>query len=98
MHARSRVARLLLTAAIFCGIVLDQLCVTAAHASQMMGDVQPNTAMDRGILDEGRSVGFFNDTSFLAVPIPISNPTIGSGGAIAMAMFFKTDPKSQSSL
>jgi len=41
--------------------------------------------------------GFFNNSSFLIVPIPISNPTIGSGGGLATAMFFKTDKDSKSS-
>jgi outer membrane protein assembly factor BamA len=46
---------------------------------------------------ENPSQGFFNNTSFLVVPIPVSNPTIGSGGALATAMFFKTDEASKSS-
>lgn len=41
--------------------------------------------------------GFFNNSSFLIVPIPISNPTVGSGGGVATAMFFKTDKDSKSS-
>jgi outer membrane protein assembly factor BamA len=52
--------------------------------------------MDRSSVDKG--LGFFNDTSFLVVPIPVSNPTIGSGAALAAAMFFKTDEASKSSL
>lgn len=73
-------------------------CATGAVASQAMGDVQPNAALDSKVVEQGKSYGFFNDTSFLIVPIPVSNPTIGSGGALATAMFFKTDPQSQSSL
>jgi len=41
--------------------------------------------------------GFFNNPSFLIVPIPISNPTIGSGLGLATAMFFKSDRESKSS-
>src|SRR5262249_32185599 len=71
------------------------LCV-AAGASQITGDVQPDAALDSAPLTQG--FGFFNDTSFLLVPIPVSNPTIGSGGALAGAMFFRTDDKSKPSL
>lgn len=47
--------------------------------------------------DEADYQGFFNNSSFLIVPIPISNPTVGSGGGLATAMFFKTDKDSKSS-
>jgi hypothetical protein len=86
IHARPTASRKILTA-ILCGLFAKK-CVTAAHASQARGDVQPSSAIDRKLLDEVRSVGFFNNTSVLAVPIPISNPTIGSGGAIATALVF----------
>lgn len=70
----------------------------ASRASQITGDVQPDTVLDSAALDQGKGLNFFNDTSFLVVPIPMSNPTIGSGGALAGAMFFRTDDKSKPSL
>jgi outer membrane protein assembly factor BamA len=63
-----------------------------------MGDVQPAAPLNSQDLETDRGLGFFNDTSFLVVPVPVSNPTTGSGGALAAAMFFKTDAQSQSSL
>ncbi|HYJ36138.1 MAG TPA: hypothetical protein VEV64_08270, partial [Rhizomicrobium sp.] len=47
--------------------------------------------------DQADYQGFFNNPSFLVVPIPISNPTIGSGLGLATAMFFKSDKDSKSS-
>ncbi|HEX4861317.1 MAG TPA: BamA/TamA family outer membrane protein [Rhizomicrobium sp.] len=70
----------------------------AGHASQITGDVQPDALLDAPPIDQGKGFGFFNDTSFLVVPIPVSNPTIGSGGALAGAMFFRTDEDSKPAL
>jgi outer membrane protein assembly factor BamA len=78
------------------------LCILAmaspARAGQSVGDVTPNTAVDTGTLGKGQGLGIFNDPDFLVVPIPISNPTIGSGAALAGAMLFKTDAQSSSSM
>jgi len=68
---------------------------TPSIANQALGDIQPDTTLDSESLGKGQ--GFFNDSNFLVVPIPISNPTIGSGGALAAAMLFKTDEKSKPS-
>ena len=66
-----------------------------------VADPTPVTALPVGPpgtqSDEAGYQGFFNNSSFLIVPIPISNPTVGSGGGLATAMFFKTDEDSKSS-
>jgi hypothetical protein len=83
----------------FCHVTLVTCCCClshAAHAGTATGDVQPDTALESHTLEAGS--GFFNSANFLAVPIPISNPTIGSGGALALGLLFKTDEKSTSSL
>jgi outer membrane protein assembly factor BamA len=67
--------------------------VDAAFA-QPAGDAAPPAVSHKA---DSSPQGFFNNPSFLVVPIPVSNPTIGSGGAIATAMFFKTDEVSKSS-
>lgn len=75
------------------------LCAPSpSAASQALGDVQPDAALDSESLGKGQGLSFFNDTNFLVVPIPMSNPTIGSGGALAGAMLFKTDEKSKPSM
>jgi outer membrane protein assembly factor BamA len=76
---------------------LSLFASTYAVASQPLGDVRPDAALDSESLDKSQGIGFFNDTNFLVVPIPVSNPTIGSGGALAGAMLFKTDEKSKPS-
>jgi hypothetical protein len=35
------------------------------------------------------TLNLFNDPSFVAVPIPVSNPAIGTGGAAAGALLFR---------
>src|SRR6201999_1493198 len=60
--------------------------------------VQPDAMLDATALDQGKSLDFFNDSSFLVAPIPVSNPTIGSGAALAAAMFFRTDETSEPAL
>jgi outer membrane protein assembly factor BamA len=84
---------------IACDALFLACCLSfACRASQITGDVQPGSMLDSTPIDQGKGFGFFNDTSFLVVPIPVSNPTIGSGGALAGAMFFRTDDKSKPSL
>lgn len=78
-------------------ILYASVLASRTQAAMLGGDVQPDSAMDAKALDKG-GIGFFNDTSFLVVPIPVSNPTLGSGGALAAAMFFKTDETAKSSL
>jgi outer membrane protein assembly factor BamA len=89
---RARTAARLFACA-FCALPLGP-----SLANQMVGDVQPSSAMDSQSIKPGEGLGFFNNPSYLVVPIPISNPTIGSGLALAGAMFFKTDEQSSSSL
>jgi hypothetical protein len=72
--------------------------MSSARAGQSTGDITPDTALDSNTLGKGQGLGFFNDPSFLAVPIPISNPTLGSGAALAGAVLFKTDEQSSSSM
>ena len=81
--------------ALLAGAVVLASC-SSATAGTGTGDIQPDTALDRQTIDKGG--GFFNNSNFLIVPIPISNPTLGSGGALAAGMLFKTDEKSKSSL
>ncbi len=76
---------------------LSPFAPTSAFASQPLGDVRPDATLDSESLHKDQGLGFFNDTNFLVVPIPVSNPTIGSGGALAGAMLFKTDEKSKPS-
>jgi hypothetical protein len=83
--------------AILCALLLFLNVTTAARAGQATGDVQPDRALDADILGKGQGLGLFNDPNYLIVPIPISNPTIGSGLALAGAVLFKTDPQSSSS-
>lgn len=83
------------------GIACALLCLAAvqgpAAAGQATGDITPDTALDSNTVGKGQSLDFFNDPDFLVVPIPMSNPTLGSGGALAAAVLFKADDKSSSS-
>jgi outer membrane protein assembly factor BamA len=83
--------------AILCALLLFLNVTTVARAGQATGDIQPDRALDADTLGKGQGLGLFNDPNYLIVPIPISNPTIGSGLALAGAVLFKTDPQSSSS-
>lgn len=78
------------------GAILVALAITISADAASAASGEAPASNISGTSENG-SQGFFNDRSFLVVPIPISNPTIGSGGAIASAMFFKTDEESKSS-
>ncbi|MEI9991713.1 MAG: BamA/TamA family outer membrane protein [Rhizomicrobium sp.] len=68
----------------------------AAVASQISGGNQPET-LDIGDIDKAKAFNVFDSASFLVVPMPLSNPTTGSGGALVGAMFFKMDEVSKPS-
>ena len=72
-------------------------CALPPH--QAAADQPAAPSLDLAAQPENQSdyEGFFNNTSFLVVPIPISNPTVGSGAGLATAMFFKSDKESKSS-
>src|ERR1700743_1197598 len=83
--------------AILCASIFIDFFVTSVSASQISGGAQPET-MDVQDIDKGKGLGIFNNKSFLVVPMPLSNPTTGSGGALLAAMFFQTDKESKPSV
>src|ERR1700743_2616328 len=83
--------------AILCASIFIDFFVTSVSASQISGGAQPET-MDVQDIDKGKGLGIFNNKSFLVVPMPLSNPTTGSGGALVGAMFFQADKESKPSV
>lgn len=65
-------------------------------SAQIVTDVA--TAVRDADSEQPQQRGFFNNPNFLVVPFPVSNPTIGTGGAFATAMFFKIDEISSTSV
>ena len=73
--------------------------VFASHASAQDADALPIPHdPDAAAEASAGSLNLFGDSSFVAVPIPVSNPAIGSGGAAAGALLFKFDEVSSTSV
>lgn len=53
---------------------------------------------DATAADASSGLAFFNNPSFLIIPVPISSPAIGTGASLGMGVLFKTDETSSSSL
>jgi len=76
------------------------LCVSSivpAAASQISGGNQPQI-LDSGDVDKAKGLSVFDSASFLVVPMPVSSPATGPGGALVGAMFFKLDDSKPSTV
>jgi Omp85 superfamily domain len=88
----------LITRHAVCAMVAVILFVPAAVLAGSLTGGSQMDSIDVSDIDKSNAFNILDSTSLLVVPVPVSNPTTGSGAALVGAVFFKMDEDSKPSI